>query len=34
MPPMLAVMIVGETDRADLSRHKCGIGALNLPQPT
>ena len=33
MPPMLAVMIVGETDRADLSRHKYGIGALNLNRP-
>lgn len=31
MPPMLAVMVVGETDREDLSRYKYGIGALNLP---
>ena len=34
MPPMLTVTIVGETGRADLSGHKYGIGALNLPPPT
>jgi hypothetical protein len=27
-------MIVGETDGADLSKHKHGIGAVNLPAPT
>ena len=33
MPPMLAVMTVGETDREDLAKYKYGIGALNLPPP-
>ena len=33
MPAGLVVMVVGETERADLTKYKFGIGALNVPPP-